>query len=154
MLCAVPQSCTRPEPPVTKPGLYLRLVPAQAQTTRIHSLFIANGIWALQCHSLKACSMALAQALCSRLCLLTGFVYLDNAAVGQLFQQAQQVGLIVTQARALVALADAVNADGAAGERGKHQPLPQLLAATEAQHVTLACCCGKSADVGAGKSAS
>ena len=68
--------------------------------------------------------------------MLTGFICLDNAAVGQLFQQAEQVGFVVAQARPLVALADAVDADGAAGERGTHQPLPQLLAATEAQHVT------------------
>ena len=147
MLRAVPQSCTKPEPPVTKPGLYLRLVPAQAQTARLHFPIVTQG----RC---KACCMALAQGLCSRLRVLTGFIYLDNAAVGQLFQQAQQVGLIVAQARALVALADAVNADGAAGERGEHQPLPQLLAATEAQHVTYACCCATSADMGAGKPAS
>ncbi len=35
MLRAVPQSCTRPPPPVTKPGLYLRLVPAAGGSTQL-----------------------------------------------------------------------------------------------------------------------
>lgn len=119
---------------MTTPGLYLRLVPAWAQAARVHSVVWSDGTWALQYHSFKACNTA--RAPCSRLHMHTGFVYLDNAAISQFLQQAQQVGLVVAQARVLVALTDAVNTDGAPGERGKDQPLPQLLAATETQHVT------------------
>jgi len=63
----------------------------------------------------------------------TCLVDLHDAAIGDLLQKPQQAGLVVPQARVLIARPDVVDADGPSRQRRARQPLPEVAGASEAQ---------------------
>ncbi len=63
----------------------------------------------------------------------TCLVDLHDAAIGDLLEQPQQAGLVIPQARILVARPDVVDADGPPRQRRARQPLPEVAGASEAQ---------------------
>ena len=65
----------------------------------------------------------------------TCLVDLYAAAVSYFLNEAQQRRLKIAQAGVLIFGPDVVNPYGSARQRGQHQPLPEVLAALEAQHL-------------------
>lgn len=86
-----PQSWTKPSPPVTIPGEYRKVVPALEASLIWLSCFITllGGGSVLSEPALKALRTILWHEVTATLALHTGFVDLNGAAVGDLFEQPQ-----------------------------------------------------------------
>ncbi len=122
-----PQSWTKPLPPVTMPGEYRKVVPAVLASYHAHDQAMTNA----QQLGRVAFAWPLAGTNEQNLALRTGLVDLNYTTVGDLLQQPQQRGLVVSHARILilgtyVAYANRLPRKGAA-----NKTLPEVLAASE-----------------------